>query len=284
MLYPPLRLSALVLAGRSRACPLKEAVKSEANQRRQLELKDEILHASKLVASDEHFERWQTPMGTYWIPSGSRYVLPFNLAEQKRKIYGEGEHFVQPGDVVLDCGANVGVFVRSSLAAGAAKVIAIEPAPENIEALRRNFPEEINAGRVVVYPKGVWDKDDFLTLNVDEHNSAADSFVIHREGSTASGERLPLTTIDKLVAELDLPKVDFIKMDIEGAEPKALTGAAQTIRKYHPRLAISVYHVSDHPVTVPRVIAQAWSGYGSKCGPCQVTSDARVRPEILYFY
>ena len=46
---------------------------------------------------------------------GSRYVLPFNLAEQERKIYGKGPNFVRPGDIVLDCGANIGVFVRESL-------------------------------------------------------------------------------------------------------------------------------------------------------------------------
>lgn len=284
MLYPPLRLSALVLAGRSPSCPLAQAVKSVDNQRRQIRIKDEILSASKMIGKDDHFEHWQTPMGNYWIPAGSRYTLPFNLAEQKRKIYGEGEHFVHPGDVVLDCGANIGVFVRASLNAGASKVIAIEPAPENIEALKRNFAPEISSGQVIVYPKGVWDKDDLLSINVDEHNSAADSFVIHPEHATQSTVKFPLTTIDKLVHELNLPRVDFIKMDIEGAEPKALTGARETIAKYHPRMAISVYHVPDHPVTVPGVIREAWSGYRAECGPCQVTPDARVRPDIIYFY
>ena len=62
-------------------------------------------------------------------------------------------------------------------------MVAIEPAPENIECLSRNFKDEIARGRVIVYPKGVWDKDDFLTMNIDEHNSAADSFVINPEGS-----------------------------------------------------------------------------------------------------
>ena len=65
-----------------------------------------------------------------------------------------GENFVRPGDVVLDCGANIGVFVRESLDAGAKTVVAIEPAPENIECLRRNFKDEIAAGRVIVYPEG----------------------------------------------------------------------------------------------------------------------------------
>ena len=283
MLYPPLRLSALVLAGRSPVCPLSQAVHAEENQKRQIEIKDEILKASTVVSKDDKYEQWQTPKGTYWIAAGSRYVLPFNLAEQQRKIYGTGQHFVRPGDVVLDCGANIGVFVRAALDAGAKTVVAIEPAPENIECLRRNFKSDIESGRVIVYPKGVWDKDDFLTLHVDDHNSAADSFVINPKGSHESGEKLPITTIDKLVAELNLPSVDFIKMDIEGAEVKALNGGRQTIAKYHPRMGLSVYHEPDHPVEVPKAAKEAWSGYTIECGPCAV-ANGKIRPDILYFH
>jgi len=136
---------------------------------------------------------------------------------------------------------------------------------------------------VIVYPKGVWDKDDFLTMNIDDHNSAADSFVINPKDAHATGEKLPLTTIDKLVAELNLPSVDFIKMDIEGAEVKALHGGRESIAKYHPRMALSVYHEPDHPVEVPKAAKEAWSGYTVECGPCAV-ANARIRPDILYFH
>jgi FkbM family methyltransferase len=281
--YPPLRLSALVVAGRSPECPLSQAVHSAENLKRQISEKDRILKASRLVQKDaEGYRLWETPYGNYWIPDGSDYVLPFNLAEQSRQIYGIGDRAVREGDVVLDCGANVGVFTRGALKHGARLVVAIEPAPENIECLRRNFAPEIAEGRVIIYPKGVWDKDDFLTLNVDPHNSAADSFLIHREGSHAVS-KVPLTTIDKLVAELNLERVDYIKMDIEGAEPKALEGARMTLDRFHPRLSISVYHAPDHPQTVPAVIKAAWSGYRSECGPC-AEANGGIRPDIMYFF
>ena len=107
---------------------------------------------------------------------------------------------------------------------------------------------------MIVYPKGVWDKDDFLTLNIDPHNSAADSLLIQREGSHAV--KVPLTTIDKLVAELKLERVDFIKMDIEGAEMDAILGAKQLIRAYQPALAISVYHTPSHIWEIPLCICK----------------------------
>ena len=281
--YPPLRLSALVAAGRSPECPFPQAIRSAQNLKEQIAHKDSILKASRLLETDaKGFRLWETPKGRFWIPAGSDYVLPFNLAEQERKIYGIGDRAVRPGDIVLDCGANVGVFTRESLQAGAKLVVAIEPASENIECLRRNFAQEITSGRVIVYPKGVWNKEEMLTLNVDPHNSAADSFLIHREGWHGV-ERVPLTTIDKLVAELKLDRIDYIKMDIEGAETKALEGGRDTLARFRPRLSISVYHVPDHPKSVPAAIKAAWSGYQVECGPC-AEANGSIRPDIMYFY
>ncbi len=280
--YPPFRLFTLVVVGRSAVCPLARALQADEELQRQIALKDKILAASKRLEVDpQGYHLWDTPHGHYWIPAGSDYTLPFNLAEQERAIYGTGPQAVRQGDIVLDCGANVGVFTRVALAAGARTVVAIEPGPENVECLRRNFRPEVDAGRVIVYPKGVWDKDDFLTLNVYPNNSAADSFVIQREGAVAV-QRIPLTTIDKLVAELKLDRVDFIKMDIEGAEPKALTGALATLKRFKPRLSISAYHEPDHPVQIPKIVLGARPDYQMECGPCAEANRA-VRPDILYF-
>jgi FkbM family methyltransferase len=227
-------------------------------------------------------ELYSTPDGNYWAPGGSHYVLPFNLAEQAIQIYGKGPRAVQPGDIVLDCGANVGVFTRLALKAGAKQVIAIEPAPDNVECLRRNFAQEIADKRVILVPKGVWNKEDTLELLVDPDNQAADSFVIHREGAKAVA-RVPLTTIDRLVAEYQLPSVDYVKMDIEGAEVRALEGARETLQRFHPRMSLSVYHQPDHPVEVPRAARAAWPAYRVECGPCNA-ANGQVRPEILYFH
>ena len=281
--YAPARLFALAVAGRSPACPMADAIKADENLRLQIRYNDQIIKASKLLETDQAgYQLWDTPSGRFWIPSGSRWVLPFNLAEQKRRIYGNDQQSARAGDIVLDCGANVGVTVRVWLAAGAKQVVAIEPAPENIESLRRNFKDEIAAGRVILYPKGVWDKDEIMPMQIDPSNSAADSFLIHREGGTEV-RGIPLTTIDKLVDELKLERVDFIKMDIEGAEPRALMGGRQTIAKYHPRMALCTYHAPDHPQKVPELARAAWPGYTVECGPCAEANHA-VRPDVLYFH
>lgn len=282
--YRPARVWALVQTGRANGCPLDKALAIDERFRQQTAAKDRILAASKQIRKDDQgFALYETPYGPYWIPVGDEWVLPFNLAEQEMKIYGTGEVAVRGGDVVLDCGANLGVYTREALQAGAKLVIAIEPAPENLVALKRNLEKEIADGRVIVYEKGVWDKDDVLELHQDPSNTAADTLVMKREGFTKS-VKVPLTTIDKMVAELKLDRVDYIKMDIEGAEVKALIGAKETIAKYHPRMGLSVYHQADHPVEVPKAAKAGWNGYRIACGPCAYMDKVTIRPDVLYFY
>jgi len=280
--YPPFRLFTLVVAGRSPVCPLANALQIKAHGKELERVKDRILTGSRLVREESGLELWETPKGPFWIPKGNRYVLPFNLAEMELRIYFSGEHMIHPGEVVLDCGASDGDFTREALAAGAAKVVAIEIAPASVECLRRNLAAEIAAGRVIVYPKGVWDKDDTLTLNVDDNNFAANSVVL-RPGSAHPAIGVPLTTIDKIVAELKLPRVDFIKMDVEGAEVRAIQGARETIGKFKPRLSITAEHALDDEFAIPAAVRKLRSDYRMGCGPC-LESQGRIRADVLYFH
>ena len=282
--YSPFRLMVLVALGRSPVCPLGRAVKSGEHRALLTEAKDRILRNSRLERTDQHYglELWSTPKGEFWIPVKNQYVLPFNLAEMDRKVYGSGEHFIHPGDIVLDCGASDGDFTREALQAGAKKVVAIELAPQSVECLRRNLAGEMSAGRVVVYPKGVWDKEDQIMLNVSDDNFAANSVVMRPE-SSHKGATVPLTTIDRIVVELGLPRVDFIKMDVEGAERRAIAGASDTLTRYKPRLAITTEHGPDDERTIPQAVRKVRSDYQVECGPC-LEANGTIRADVLYFY
>jgi FkbM family methyltransferase len=245
-------------------------------------MKNRILAASRAVGwSGDGFECWETPAGRFWIPAGSQYTLPFNLAEQELDLYAFGDLRVRPGDVVLDCGANVGAYTRRALDAGATLVVAIEPLPENLTCLRRNFATEIAAGRVILVPKGVWNHEEFLEIHVNSGSTAAASVVMGR-GEREMTVKVPLTTIDQLVQDLKLEQVDFIKMDIEGAETNALRGAVNTLRKWRPRLAISSYHLDEDPETIPAAVRSAQALYQEHCGACEALED-RFRPVVLFY-
>ena len=281
--YPPAYVLLLSLAGRSPVCTWDEAFRG-AKRWQSYRYYDKAWTERRLLESDpKGFHRWQTPLGDFWISENSDGVLPILIAQQENQIYGfSSATSVQSGDVVLDCGAHVGVFVRTALLLGAKLVVAIEPAPDNLECLRRNFAREIELGQVIVYPKGVWDQDDLLTLYVYPKNSAADSFVIKNQQPSSTAIKVPLTTIDHLVSELKLAKVNFIKMDIKGATERAFQGANRTLHQQKPRLAISVEEDEDDPKKIVSSVQNLALGYRMQCGMCTL-GDGQLIPTELFF-
>ena len=223
---------------------------------------EQIAKACKCLKKDENgFELWDTPQGRFWIENNNFSEFTEILAEQEANIYGDQSSGVRPGDIVLDCGAHVGVFTRKALGLGAKLVVAIEIAPVNLECLRRNFAAEIASGKVIVYPKGVWDKDDTLVLHLKKYTAC---YSLLFKGSGKRGDAptpVPVTTIDKIVAELGLARVNFIKSDIEGAERNMLAGAAKTLERFKPRMAIAGYHLKDDLIVLPAVALKAQPAY-----------------------
>ena len=244
--------------------------------------------ARKFIAAASHVQTvgpdgirlTETPYGAYWNPVGMDLFSV--LAERALSLYMPKQHGVREGDIVLDCGANVGVFVREALEHRAARVVAVEPSPVNVECLRRNFPAEIASGLVVIVERGVWNSEGPLRF-FHSPNTLRDRFVTG--GEPARGEQvleLNVTTIDRIRVSLALPRIDFIKMDIEGAEQQALAGAQETIASDHPRMSIATYHRTDDFPGIPSVVRRAWPSCRIADGPCTSTFG-HVQPETLYF-
>jgi FkbM family methyltransferase len=277
---PRSRFALWIAIGRN-YCPVDSVWPANAGREAREQLRLKLERTARVVRQDGQFVQWEIAGERYWMPEGSR-MLPGMLADEKSGFYESAGHGVRAGDVVLDCGANVGLDTLAALSRGASLVIAIEPALDNVECLRRNLAAEIVAGRAVVYPKGVWDKDDVLPLNVQPSNTASYSVALRYPGASP-GPSVELTTIDELVRELQLKQVDYIKMDIEGAERAALGGGMQTIRRFHPRLTVSLENRYDDPEVIPTIVRSLWSGYREAPGLC-IEQNAGLRPGIVTFY
>jgi FkbM family methyltransferase len=184
-----------------------------------------------------------------------------------------------PGAIVIDGGAHVGKSTAAALAMGASRVIAIEPESENLTALRRNHAQAIADGRVIVVDQGIHDHEGTLTFRARDH-SASGQF---GEESGAAGESLPVTTIDRLVARLQLPRVDFIKLDIEGSEVPALRGAAETLRRYGPRLTVGTYHRDGDLAGIEEIVHAIRPDYESIPAICYEYYSPSIYPQMLYF-
>ena len=114
-------------------------------------------------------------------------------------------------------------------------------------------PEYSN--RIRTIPKALWDKSDEEI--VYSLNGPATSLCNDNQGSL----RVLSLSIDDFVKGERLPRVDFIKMDIEGSELKALQGAEQTLRAFSPTLAIAIYHNDDDLIAIPSYLDSLKLGY-----------------------
>ena len=227
-------------------------------------------------------ELWKTLLGQFWIPKPGVYVIKHLQWEQVvQKVYHHPQVHVGAGDVVIDCGAHIGGFTRVALDAGAHLVVAVEPERSNAESFRRNLAAEMKSGRVKLVQKGVWDTSGKLSLNLSDVGDSH-SMVVPQKGEKK--EAIEVITLDALAAELHLPRVDFIKMDIEGAERNALGGAKKLLKRWRPRLAISSYHLKGDPAVLSGLVWDSHPDY-------LITSKDLVQmpgrgfvPKVLFFY
>jgi FkbM family methyltransferase len=149
----------------------------------------------------------------------------------------------KPGDVFLDVGAYIGWYtIQAAKAVGpSGRVIAMEPDLSNRRQLETNL--SLNGiSNCTIVPLAAWSKAGEIGWQSNE--VPVWSKIRQTQGATTVGT----ATVDSLVNDLGLANVNWIKMDIEGAEIEALQGAVQVLKQLHPALFIEV-HETLEPVT-----------------------------------
>jgi len=156
-------------------------------------------------------------------------------------------------DIVFDVGAYYGdtAFWALSLLNDKGKVYSFEPFKENFEKLKENI--EINSINNIIPINLAMDKQKGVQF-MDGSDIMA---TVSNKGKT----KIFTDTIDNIVQEHEIKKLDFIKMDIEGSELNALKGSENTIKKFAPDLAICVYHKADDFITIPKYIKELRNDY-----------------------
>ena len=145
---------------------------------------------------------------------------------------------IKEGDIVIDAGAYIGEFtvLASKLVGKKGKVISFEPNPNNYKVLLNEVIKN-KITNVITINKGLWSENKTLGLS---RNGMASTFI--RGLSNGSVEEIPVVSLDNELKELGRKKVDFIKMDVEGAEIEAVKGCKETLKDNDVKLAIASYH------------------------------------------
>jgi FkbM family methyltransferase len=168
---------------------------------------------------------------------------------------GDFDVTVQQGDVVIDAGAWIGDFSAYAVSKGAV-CHAFEPTQSTFEMLEKTA--RLNGENLIPVHAGLGAKKGSAEISFDNCNSGGNSIVLGRKGG---GETIDITTIDDFVHDNKLPRVDFIKADIEGAERDMLAGARETLKKFAPKLALCTYHLPDDPEVMESLIKEANPAY-----------------------
>lgn len=157
----------------------------------------------------------------------------------------------QPGDVVIDGGACWGdtALYFANLVGERGKVYSFEFVPHNIEIMQINLALNPHlASGIEIVP---------MALSDTSGNKL--SYSANGPGTRLTNMSQDLSfaetvTIDDFVEKKSIDRIDFIKMDIEGAELSALRGAEKTLRKFRPKLAICLYHSMDDFTLIPEFL------------------------------
>ena len=154
--------------------------------------------------------------------------------------YEHGEVALRPGDVVFALGANIGLFSCVAAAKGC-RVHAFEPTPATVGNYLSRNASLYDA--VTVVPKAVLDRvgkvDFFINDNFTESlNITRDSVFKDLEPAYSCIE-VETTTVDAYVAENNIERVDFMKVNTEHADRLSLIGAVETLRRFSPRMTIT---------------------------------------------
>jgi FkbM family methyltransferase len=146
---------------------------------------------------------------------------------------------VDAGSTVVDCGAHVGWYAltMARLVGESGHVHAFEASPRTAATLRRNV--ELNGGsNVTVVEKAVTDTQGVVNIVTSATSSGINS-IFGKPSSTSVVSAVESTSLDQYFAGLGWPKVDFAKIDVEGAEKLAVLGMRELIQR-NPRMELVV--------------------------------------------
>lgn len=200
-------------------------------------------------------------------------LFPRSLDEDALYVEGPYEYtgaVLGAGEVVIDCGANLGLFAAKAAGKGC-NVFAFEPvdmlAPFLLETAAL-YPAAIH-----VCKQALGRKPGTAFLGVDPENIGSHSFFKRsserpeqvvdelQDGVELVAQKVEVTSVDSFVMANGIKRVGFIKADIEGSERDMLAGTVDTLKNHAPHLAICTYHRDDDPEILESIIRDANPNY-----------------------
>jgi len=181
-------------------------------------------------------------LAEYFFPLAGQYSIP--------------ECEVKENDIVFDIGAYFGFFSYYAVQKGAKEVYAFEPNPCAFEILKKHA--ELWSDKIKPFEIALYSSDGFQDLSIPNPLAGWSTL---REVECSQKVRVKTVTLDNFVKKEKIERVDFIKIDTEGAEREIIKGAKETIKKFKPKMAIAAYHLPDDKKVIPKLVLSIRDDY-----------------------
>ncbi len=192
--------------------------------------------------------------GTHWHVrdrEGLDLLFPFYpylTALEMEGYFRQGAWRIEPGSTVLDAGACYGEFAlyaARKVGAGG-RVLMLEPDEANLRIAQKVF--ELNGGlppQVEILKVGLWRAPGELSFSAGNGPVSTIADLSDTTTDTSKLQKIAVESLPSLVEKHKLKRLDFVKMDIEGAEIEVMDAARSVTEALRPRFSIASYHVRD---------------------------------------
>lgn len=195
--------------------------------------------------------RWAIPLANLLVKRIDDYFLCTSLLTKMRfytpdidgvygyfhiYIYSDYETFLKPQGLVIDVGSHIVLFaIKCAKHYRSPSVVAIEPCSSNLRFLRANISMSGTSDRVIIVDAAAGAANGKTRFWLS--GRSAQHSLLPSKGKKVTND-VNVVTIDKLVMSFNLHNVNYIKIDVEGAEVDVVKGARETMRQFKPILVV----------------------------------------------
>ncbi len=221
---------------------------------------DKISYAESLMADETSKEYFRNILQNRLSKNPLFLQKQPNMAAPFVYDNGQTRIAIRSGMTILDCGAFIGDTAELFLnqANGKARIYCFEPLAGNYQELLKWITENEYGDKVFPIQCMLSDKEGSAVI----HSAEKISMMAADDTEGQYDNEVEVKTLDGCIKE----RVDYIKMDIEGAEPEALLGARRIIQRDMPDMMISAYHKTAHMWELPILIHEFCPNYKIFCG------------------
>jgi len=221
------------------------------------------------------------------ITKKEKYLFLFVLIALIKEIIIADQYcakeFIKDNSVIIDAGANIGIFsLRAHYLSPKSQIYAFEPTKSTFEILKQNIKENSLETFVHSFNLALGDKNQSTSILILQDNLRGSNTILNSDFTHytplkyETKQPVRMTTIDDFAKENKLERVDFIKMDTEGYEKHILKGARETIKKFHPVISCSAYHLPEDKKEIPKLVLEIEPNY-------QYRLEKRLEEDLIFW-